>query len=132
MEHRKCWGSPDKGNWREGSYSSYRKFYQGLLKHLGKRPELSGGCLADSAIRELAENSFLILPLHPHHEGGTFLVFQSKVGNKQTLLILSYLVAVNSRTSGKMVCGSQIVYDFGGPLTTLVLKAMNRKPKIFR
>lgn len=70
----------------------------------------------DSVIRELAENSFFILSLHPHHEGGISLVSQSKVGNKQTLFILSYLVAVNSRTSGKMVCDSQIVYDFGGKM----------------
>lgn len=83
-----------------------------------------GRCLLDSDIRELTANKFLILSL----DGKIFLVSQSELA----LLVLSYLMAVNSRNLGKIVCDSQIGYDFWCRLTVLFLKTTNSISKYFR
>lgn len=87
-----------------------------------------GRCLLDSDIRELTANKFLILSL----DGKIFLVSQSELGNELALLVLSYLMAVNSRNLGKIVCDSQIGYDFWCRLTVLFLKTTNSIFKYFR
>lgn len=80
--------------------------------------------MLDSDIRELTANKFLILSL----DGKIFLVSQSELA----LLVLSYLMAVNSRNLGKIVCDSQIGYDFWCRLTVLFLKTTNSIFKYFR